>query len=104
MRLGEGPIARPGVFPPMIDDVAHYEEAKPAPPPARGTSSGSAPEAVRREWRDPAAGLQAPRLLGVASFVVVVAGLSAFGGVVGPLFLGLVLILTVAPMASVFGS
>jgi predicted PurR-regulated permease PerM len=36
----------------------------------------------------------------LASVVVVVAGLRAFGGVVGPVFLGLVLVLTVAPMVS----
>ncbi|OLT09067.1 AI-2E family transporter [Pseudonocardia sp. CNS-139] len=45
--------------------------------------------------------MRAAPLLGLASLVVVVAGLRVSGGVVAPIFLGLVLVLTVAPLVPV---
>jgi AI-2 transport protein TqsA len=82
------------------DSKSHSDEPRPGPPPSPRSSSATAPEATGTGERAPATGLRAPPLLGLASLVVVVAGLRAFGGVLGPVFLGLVLILTVAPMAS----
>ena len=49
------------------------------------------PIAARSGWTNP--------LFGFAAAVVTVAGLQAFGGLLGPLFLALVLMVTVAPIA-----
>jgi len=49
------------------------------------------PSPTRRNWSNP--------LFGFAAVVVTIAGLQAFGGLLGPLFLALVLILAVAPIA-----
>ena len=76
------------------------DEPKPGPPPSPPSSSATAPEATGTDELPPPTGLRAPPLLGLASAVVVVAGLRAFGGVAGPVFLGLVLILAVTPMVS----
>lgn len=49
------------------------------------------PTAARSSWTNP--------LFGFAAAVVTIAGLQAFGGLLGPLFLALVLMVTVAPIA-----
>ena len=68
--------------------------------PVRAEPADAAPTdpvagAVDRMHRNP--------VIGIAALFIVIAGLRAFGGVLGPVFLALVLVVTVDPVAAALG-